>query len=149
MLSREVISGLFLRALIFTVITATACVELSTIHFDDDKRAATAIVGKFHELLSDEKYDDIFELSSEKIKAAHSKDEFVYRLKELRQRAGRVIDKKLISSDIKVEASYRVVHFTYQTEFENENTFEEFDCLVTGNRVVIDYYGQPENVKSP
>lgn len=136
-----------LRSLLFFwCLVVTACVSIKPIYYDDDKKVAEKHVEKFHQLLNEEKYDEIYNLFTQKVQTGQSKEQFVRALKNILAINGKVKNSKLIKSDVKPEASFRLVHMFYETEFEKGKQLEEFDCLVDGNNAIFDFYGYPEQI---
>ena len=138
-----------LRVLLFIwCFVVTACVSIKPVYYDDDKKVAEKHVEKFHRLLNEEKYDEIYNLFTQKVQTKQSKDQFVRAFKSILAINGKVKNSKLVKSDVKPNDSFRVVHMFYETEFEKGKQLEEFDCFVDGDKVVFDFYGHPEQMPS-
>jgi hypothetical protein len=121
----------------------SGCISISPINYEVDKQIAKERVEEFHHLLDDERWNDIYDLFDEKVQTSQSKEQFVAALKGLHANAGRVVASKLVKSEIKPQASFRMVHMLWETTFEKKHLIEEFDCLVDGNKATFDFYGQP------
>jgi hypothetical protein len=136
---------LFLTALYSA---GTGCVSVSPIYYDDDKAVAKHTVERFHELFNDEKYDEIYDLFSDKGKqVAETKENFIGHLRNLRNSSGRITSSTPETIDVKPQSSTRLVHMFYSSQFEKKIIREEFDCIVDGKRGLIEFYGQPDEKK--
>lgn len=138
--------NLLLAILFFLCFTSTACISVKPIYYDDDKKVAEKHVEKFHQLLNEEKYDEIYNLFNKKMQTAQSKEQFTKALQNILAVNGKVKNSKLIKSEVKLVESVRLVHMFYETEFEKETRLEEFDCLVDGENAIFDFYGHPEQM---
>lgn len=135
-----------LRSAILLVIWCflfNACVSIKPVYYDEDKKVAEKQVEKFHQLFNEEKYDEIYNMFTEKEQNQQSKEQFVTALKNILAIQGKVKNSKLVKSEVKPKASFRVVHMFYETEFEKGKQLEEFDWLVDGNDALVDFYGHP------
>jgi hypothetical protein len=140
------------QVLIKTAIVFFACYHfgclfsLKPVYYEDDKKVATQLVGEFHTYLDDGNYDAIYDLFSNKVRARQSKEQFIDKLKTFRAEVGKVKTTKNLKTDVTPQASFRIVHMIFSTQFENKLVFEEFDCLVDGQKATFDFYGHPEKV---
>ena len=123
-----------------------SCVSVEPIYYDDDKKVAEGHVQEFHQSLNEEKYDDMFDLFTPKGRNESSRETFARDLRNLRSAMGRVKDSKLVRAEVTPQASKRLVHMFFETEFENGKLIEEFDCLVDRDKAVFDHYGQPKAI---
>ena len=132
--------------LFLSFLGAISCVSVKPIYFEDDKKVAERHVEKFHQSFNEEKFDGMFELFTPKGRNESSRETFARDLKSLRSRFGRIKNSKLVKSEVKPQASTRLVHMFFETEFDNGKLIEEFDCLVNGDNAIFDHYGQPDAI---
>lgn len=135
-----------IAALFFLCFGLISCVSVKPIYYDDDKKLAESLIEKFHQSFNEEKYPDMFDLYTPKGRNQSGKEQFALDLQNLRSKLGRIKNSKLVQSEVKPQASTRLVHMLYETEFEKGKIIEEFDCLVDGQNVIFDYYGQPDKI---
>lgn len=133
-------------ALILIVTFSPNCVSIKPIYFEDDKRIAIKKIESFQNLFNEQKYDEIYTFFSSAARNRQSKDQFITSLQKLHDDVGIVINSRLLKSEIRAEASFRLVHMFYETEFRKGKRFEEFVCLVDDEKVLIDFYGQPDMI---
>ncbi len=123
-----------------------SCISVKPIYYDDDKKVAESHVTKFHQLFNEEKYNELFDFYTPKGRNQSSKEQFATDLQNLRSKYGPIKNSKLAKSEVKLQASTRLVHIFYETEFEKGRVIEEFDCLVDGQNAIFDFYGQPDKI---
>ena len=132
--------------LFLLVLTNASCFSIKPIYLEKDKEIAQSNIEKFHQLFNDEKYNEMYDLFSAQIKSEISFDKFLESFKDLRTNTGKIKNSKLVKSEIKTEASFRVIELVYETEFENVTLSEKFSCLVDGNTSIIDIYDKPKPI---
>ena len=119
--------------------------SFETINFDDDKQMAETLVTRFHKLFNEKKYDEMYDLFTEKGRDYLQREQFIGRLKALREASGRTKNSAVIRSEVRIIGGSRLVHLFYRTDFEESSQIEEFDCLVSGHEVLFDFYGLPNS----
>src|SRR5262245_21875381 len=106
-------------------LSSIGCLSVTPIYYDDDKAVGKATVERFHQLFNDEKYDEIYDLFTDKGKqVAQTKENFIGHLRGLRYSAGRIKSSDLGTIDVKPQASTRLVHMFYSTQFEKKTIRE-------------------------
>lgn len=129
---------------LFLFYHAGCVLSLKPVYYEEDKKVAFRLVEKFHFYLDDGNFEAIYDLFSNKIRSQQGKEQFINRLKAFRAETGKVKITKNLKTDVTPQASFRIVHMIFSTQFENKLVFEEFDCLVDGQKVTFDFYGHPE-----
>jgi|GEM_PF-3945351 len=120
--------------------------SVKPVYFEDDKKIALQLVEKFHSYLDDENFDAIYDLFSNKVRSQQSKEQFINKLKVFRIEVGKVKTARNLKLDVTPQASFRIVHMIFSTQFENRLVSEEFDCLVDGQKATFDFYGHRDKV---
>jgi Protein of unknown function (DUF3887) len=117
------------------------------VYFEDDKKSAQKVVEDFHQLFKDENYSEMYGRFSDETRKSVAVDEFTTAFKKLHSEMGKIKQSKLVNSEVKAQASVRVVGLAYETEFENGSLIEKFSCLTDGENAVIDVYVPPTKLE--
>lgn len=116
------------------------CVSLSTVRYDEDRETAIQATKQFHQLLNENRFEEIFELTDERARRTKSKDALISILTTLRKEQGSVLRSDLKDSEIQVRSTYREVHLKLNTTFENETVVEIFVWYVANNKASLFSY---------
>ncbi len=125
--------------LLLLVLQFQGC-KIKPVYFSADKNIAEKKVSEFHNLLDEQKYDSIYELTDKQTKEKIKKDDFVLMLKNVYFTSGKIKSSQLIDSKVTPQSSSRIVELTYQTNFENMYKKEKFYILIADELASISSY---------
>ena len=125
-----------IKFLIFVSIISysVSCISIKPIYNDEEIKTAEAAVKKFHQLLNEEKYEELYNMTDEQARATKSKDAFFQLMKNVHSQLGNVSSSEKINSTAKSQAASTVVEMIYQTKFENGEIKEKFVWIVSDDK---------------
>src|SRR4051794_7059641 len=75
------------------------------IYYEDDRRVGLQHVEKFHRLLNEKRYDDMYGLFDSKVQGQQSKEQFTRALDGFRQNAGMFMGQTVRKADVEPRAA--------------------------------------------
>ena len=122
------------------LIVNIACSCIKPVSYNEDKKIADEATRMFHNLLDDERYEDLYALTAEEARATKSKDVFIFIMRMVRTNFGKAQKITLIESKIVRRAGFTEVHLSYRTEYEKSDHPEDFVWYVKENKASLFSY---------
>jgi hypothetical protein len=133
-------------AILISLLVCSCSLSVAPISFADDKRAARNLIKTVHDLYNEQKYGEMFGRFTENGRLSSNPANFARQFETLYADVGKVKVSKLLREDVTMQGNARFVHLIYRTEYERSVKFEEYECIVLENSVLIDFYGNPDTV---
>lgn len=113
------------------------CLQVSKVNFDEDRQRAVSSTNEFHALFNDQRFEEIYGMTDERARESKNKDGLISILTTLRNERGRVTKAELIDTKIEPKSTYREVHLSFRTKFENAETIERFVWYVSDKKAAL------------
>lgn len=118
----------------------SGCISVEPIYYEQEIKTADEAVKKFHLLLNEENYEELYNLTDEQARAIKSKDDFVQVMKQIQLRFGKVLNSSKVNAQATSQASSTKVEMVYQTKFEGKEIKEKFVWIVAKKKAGLFSY---------
>jgi len=124
-------------SLTLLLLIAPLCISCS---MDEYKSLAETEVPKFHESLNAGKFEDLYNQSSDDLKKAASKEDFVKLVTAVHKKLGNVVESKSTFYNINYHTSGTFVTIGYDTLFASGKGTEKFAYRIKDDRAILNGY---------
>lgn len=133
-MDKEPIIGIRIVAICGMMLFLMCCVSISPFKFNKDRDNAINATNDFHNLFNHHRFEEIYGLTDKRARETKSKDSLISILSFLRDERGRVLNSELIDTDIQTRPTYRELHLSFRTKYENTEKIERFVWYVSDNQ---------------
>jgi hypothetical protein len=117
-----------------------ACLSVKPVYYEQEISKADAAVGKFHQLLNEGKYEELYDLTDEEAKKIKSKTDFLSVMEQVHTQFGKVSEAAKIDAKATSQAASTKIEMVYQTKFEKAELKEKFVWIVSDKNVGLYAY---------
>ena len=115
----------------------SSCISVRPVYYEQDIATADEVVKKFHRLLNEENYEELYKLTDEQARATKSKDAFMQVMRQIRGQIGKVVSSSRLDAKATSQTAATQVEAVYQTKYEKEEIKEKFVLMVAGKKAGI------------
>lgn len=108
----------------------SGCISIKPIYYEQEIKKADLAVGNFHQLLNEEKYEELYNLTDEGARAIKSKTAFLELMKQVHLQLGNVLNSTKTNEKATSQALSTKIELTYRTKFERSEQKEKFIWIV-------------------
>ncbi|HEX8198470.1 MAG TPA: hypothetical protein VF571_19905 [Pyrinomonadaceae bacterium] len=119
---------------------ASCSFSIKPIYNKQDIATADELVKKYHQLLNEENYEELYKLTDEHARATKSKDAFMQLMTQIRGQFGKVQGSSRLDAKAIPQAAATQVEAIYHTKYEKEEIKEKFVLIVAGKNAGIFSY---------